>query len=149
MAGQANQTQEEGLEVIPMHTLDEKNEFLRKDLHDALMWLFVGAVVWQAADPLKKNPKRCPHQRALGLYMNIVQARALYEFYCQKKRDKEDDARARDFAPSWKRPENKPYYSKYMDGDGKAPASKRVFHLVYGRSKHSGRARRCRRLRRP
>jgi hypothetical protein len=119
-----------------MTTTNEKNEFLEEDLTDALKWLFVGAVAWQATDPKENQPERCCHQKVLAMYTSLVQARALYEFYYDVKPNrKPDDARVRDFAPSWVVPKRH-YYSKYMDGG--APANKRVFHLVYGRNRHSG-----------
>lgn len=65
---------------------------------------------------------------------NFVQARALYEFYFDQKdtkQSKPDDARAHDFAGSWSET-GTDLYLKYMRGG--APANKRVFHLVYGRS---------------
>jgi hypothetical protein len=117
-----------------MGTLDEKNRFLKEDLYDALRWLFVGTVAWHAA---KVQPDRCPHQMVLGMYTNLVQARALYEFFYSA--GNRDDARAVDFAPTWRpvaRRRASRLYSDYMVG-GK-PANKRVFHLVYNRSAHAG-----------
>lgn len=111
-----------------MPTQDEKSKFLKEDLYDSLRWLFVGTVAWHAA---RVQPDRCPHQMVLGMYTNLVQARALYEFFYS--RGKRDDARAVDFAPAW-RPVPSSLYSNYMAG-GK-PANKRVFHLVYDRSAH-------------
>ncbi|SRR5260221_10914272 len=109
-----------------MRTLDEKNGFLKDDLYDSLRWLFVGAVAWYA-------PERCPNQIVLGMYTSLVQARALYEFYYGRRNG--DNALAVDFAPSW-RPVPTSLYSKYMAA-GK-PANKRVFHIVYNRSRHAG-----------
>ena len=120
-----------------MPTLDMQNEFLEKDLSDALRWLFVGAVVWKAAD---EKPERCCHQKALGMFMSFAQARALYEFYCKEgktstKGGVSDDARAWEFCDSWTIP-NSSLYRDYMSM-GK-PANKRVFHLVYARSTKAG-----------
>ena len=111
-----------------MPTLAEKNAFLKADLRDALEWLFVGAVVWHAASD---KPERCCHQKPLGMFSVFIQARALYEFYCKKERTL-DDARALDFCDSWT-PPNSSLYRDYVQ-KGK-PLNKRVFHLVYGRSK--------------
>jgi hypothetical protein len=105
-----------------MATLDEKKEFLEKDLFDALRWSFVSAVTWYATEG---RP-----ERVLGMNTNFVQARALYEFYFTRG-SKPDDARAFDFAPSWTESAS-PLYLKYMKNE--TPANKRVFHLVYGRS---------------
>jgi hypothetical protein len=108
-----------------------KEKFLREDLRDALRWLFEGAIAWEAA---KKRPERAGHhQVVLGMYVSLVQARALYEFFYGHGQG--DDARASHFAPAWKPLETEPY-RKYMAG-GK-PANKRVFHLVYNRAAHAG-----------
>lgn len=124
---------------------DEMKKFLEEDLADALKALFVGAVVWEAADVEKGKSELCPFQRDLGMYACFVQARSLYEFYSSKKKrrpkkgQKQDDARASDFvaAGKWTEKESKSaLYSKYMDSE--SPANKRVFHLVYGRSHHAG-----------
>jgi hypothetical protein len=111
--------------------LDERKNFLDEDLSDALKGLFVGAVVWVAAD----TSERCPFQKGLGMFTSLVQARALYEFYSPKPAE-DDDARASHFAPNWRRTGVTSLYTKYM-GRG-MPANKRVFHLVYGRSAHAG-----------
>jgi len=113
-------------------TLDERKKFLEDDLSDALKGLFVGAVVWAAADA----SERCPFQKGLGMYTNLVQARSLYEFYGPRPAGDDDDARASHFAPNWDRTGVTPLGTKYM-GWGK-PANKRVFHLVYDRSVHAG-----------
>jgi hypothetical protein len=104
-----------------MPTLDEKKEFLKEDLLNALRWLFVNAVVWHASE----------NDRLSAMYTSFVEARALYEFYFAG-RGKGDDARAVHFADQWAEPQSAPYL-KYMAP--RAPAQKRVFHLVYGRSK--------------
>jgi hypothetical protein len=109
-----------------------KNKFLQKDFRDALTWLFVGAVAWEAA---QKRPERCCHQIVLGMYTSLVQARALYDFFYNKARGRDDDARASCFAPAWKET-GSALYLKYMSGE--APANKRVFHLVYEREKYAG-----------
>jgi hypothetical protein len=98
-----------------MPTTDEQNEFLEKDLPDALKWLFVGAVVWQAA---QEKPEKCCHQEALGMFMSSVQARALYEFYYSagktgRKGGKADDARAREFCNTWAAPDSIFYRNYY------------------------------------
>jgi hypothetical protein len=103
-------------------TLNDKADFLERDLYDALRWTFVSAVAWSAGDG---RP-----ERVLGMNTNFVQARALYEFYFARGGEP-DDARARDFAPSWAEPKSHSYL-KYMRRG--TPANKRIFHLVYGRS---------------
>src|SRR5271169_2288093 len=112
-------------------TIDEQKKFLEDDLSDALKGLFVGAVVWEAAH----NSEQCPFQQGLGMMTTLVQARALYEFYSSKNATAYDDARAKQFASSWTGT-NSILYNDYMAG--KKPANKRVFHLVYFRSEHSG-----------
>jgi hypothetical protein len=112
------------LMVAPIATPAERNEFLEKDLLDALRWLFVGAVTWHAT----KGQPGC----ALGMYTNLVQARALYEFYFAPEGSKPDDARACNFTSSpWTEPPST-LYVNYMAKE--TPANKRVFHLVYRRS---------------
>jgi len=71
------------------------------------------------------------------MFTSLVQARSLYEFFYGKRRDNGDDARASDFASNtgWKAPTSQ-LYKRYME-TGK-PAQKRVFHLVFNRSTHSG-----------
>jgi hypothetical protein len=108
-----------------------KESFLKEDLYDALRWLFVGAVTWEAS---RKQPQRCENQDVLGMYTSLVQARALYEFF-YAVRKKDDDARVCCFPPSWKEPKSPPYL-EYMDFE--KPANKRVFHLVYKRAAHAG-----------
>lgn len=109
----------------------EKERFINEDLYDALRWLFVAAVSWEAS---RSQPHHCANQDALAMFANITQARALYEFYyCAPKQD--DDARACHFARAWKPKESDPY-RKYMAGQ--KPANKRVFHLVYNRPDHAG-----------
>ncbi len=68
------------------------------------------------------------------MFTSLVQARALYEFYYKKTKSKKaiDDARAWEFCNSWIPPIST-LYDDYMCA-GK-PANKRVFHLVYERSK--------------
>ena len=118
-------------------TEDEKTRFLTEDLPDVLKWLVVGAVMWQAAEPKEKRDERCPHQRAVGMFTGLVQARALYDFYYAKKKTGDDDARASDFVKDWPRIRSKirsGVLARYL---GK-PVNKRVFHAVYRRSDHSG-----------
>jgi hypothetical protein len=115
-----------------MATQSEKDEFLRKDLADALKWLVVGAIMWRAADTNGGKAELCPHQRAVGMFTSLVQARALYEFYYGKD-GRPDDARLRQVS-SWT-PKQSTLYADYFANE--KPANKRVFHLVYGRSMHS------------
>jgi hypothetical protein len=101
-------------------------------LLNALRWLFVNAVVWHASDirPESENrPELLP-----AMYTSFVEARGLYEFYFSKSKRDGDDARVCHFtnANSWAEPPSS-LYLKYMGP--KTPAQKRVFHLVYGRSK--------------
>jgi hypothetical protein len=98
-----------------------------EDLKDALKWLFVGAVVWEAA----KGKQPCPNQDALGMFTTFVQARALYDFYYKEERDS-DDARAEDFCDATWEPPKSTLYLRYVAKG--SPLNKRVFHLVYGRS---------------
>jgi hypothetical protein len=108
-----------------------QNNFLKDDLYDALRWLFEGAITWEAAR--RNTACALRHQSVLGMYASLVQARALYEFFY--KEGKDDDARAKHFAPAWK-PQKTQIYQKYM---GRLrPANKRVFHLVYNRTIHAG-----------
>ncbi len=117
-----------------MPTQQEQKEFLEKDLFDSLRWLFVNAVVWHVFDirPESENkPELLP-----AMYASFVQARALYEFYFSEQDNKRDDARARHFFTdpnSWT--DKNDLYDKYMGPQ--TPAQKRVFHLVYGRSKEA------------
>ena len=110
---------------------ENKRLFLKEDLRDALKWLLVGAVVWEAA----KEKELCPNQDAIGMFTNFVQARALYEFYYIK--GKNDDARAVDFCDSWEPPQSTLFHRYVAKGK---PLNKRVFHLVYGRKQeqHAG-----------
>lgn len=116
---------------MPAIDQEAKEKFLRYDLYDALRWLFVGAVAWQAA---QTKPEWAGHNRiVLGMFTSLVQARALYEFFCGSNNRRPDDARSCDFR--WA-PGATALYSKYM-ATGQ-PANKRVFHLVYHRSRHPG-----------
>src|SRR6266705_918366 len=117
--------------IVPISD-EEKQYFLEKDFCYTLTWLFVGAVTWTAA---KTQPERCCHQAALGMFTTLVQARALYEFFYNRASTKDDDARAYDFSRSWNEAQSS-LYNNYMSGE--SPANKRVFHLVFGRDKHSG-----------
>jgi len=123
-----------------VRTPDEMKKFLEADLRDALKGVFVGAVVWDAADEEKGRAELCPFQRGIAMSASFVQARALYEFYSSKegkkpkKEEEEDDARASDFLTPGTRKDFKiSLFSKYM-----VPVNKRLFHLVYGRSGHAG-----------
>ncbi len=120
---------------MSVRPLDEatKKAFLTEDLYDALRWLFVSAVTWGAS---RDQPHRCGNQDVLAMFTSLAQARALYEFFYSNGRQ-HDDARARDFTPDpvW-RPSETSLYRTYMSAH--KPANKRVFHLVYNRSVHSG-----------
>jgi hypothetical protein len=117
--------------MLPM-TLEKRKQFIQEDFYDALRWLFVGAVSWTAH---KEEKDCCPNLDALGMFTNAVQARSLYEFYFAGTRGaRPDDARVEHFTSSWT--ETSTLYSRYMCP--RAPAQKRVFHLVYYRSTHSG-----------
>jgi hypothetical protein len=98
-----------------------------------LKWLLVGAVTWQA----HPEGTGARYLRALSMFTCLVQARALYEFFYNngKQTGPGDTAYARHFATSWN-PKPTELYSGYMAN--KAPAQKRVFHPVYGRSEYSG-----------
>jgi hypothetical protein len=109
----------------------QKQQFLKRDLRDALKWLFVGAVIWEAA---KRGKERCPNQHAVGMFTSFIQARALYEFYYKRERDT-DDARAYDFCNCW-RPPRSNLHPRYLTSG--RPLNKRVFHLVYDRERHAG-----------
>ena len=111
----------------------ELKKFLEKDLYDALRWLFEGAIAWGAPT---STAEHCRHQRVLGMYTTLVQARALYEFFFGAA-SRDDDARAAHYcSTTWQPPQSR-LYQDYMS-PGK-PANKRVFHLVYEREMHSGR----------
>jgi len=117
---------------MSVRNAQRQRDFLERDLYDALRWLLVGAVAWEAA---REQPDRWGRQYVLGMLTSFLQARALYEFYYGASA-KNDDARASHFAPSWENVPKSSLYLKYM-ASGK-PANKRAFHLVYDRAKHSG-----------
>jgi hypothetical protein len=97
--------------------------------------MFEGAIAWEAWK-LSKGSAR--HQGVLGMYTVFMEARALYEFIHSHKLPLRfpDEARADDFAsPPWQAKKSA-VYSHYMDN--KKPANKRMFHLVYRRSKTTG-----------
>lgn len=97
--------------------------FLSDDLYDALRWLFVSAVTWEAT---RQRRELCTaNQDAISMLASLTQARALYEFFFAGQQ-KGDDARARDFASNWN-PNPSSVYTTYM-GNGK-PTNKRVSHL--------------------
>lgn len=119
-----------------MDILDRMRKFLDENLYNALNGLFVGAVTWEA-HPLKKDQH---YLRGIGMSASFVQARALYEFFyntSEQYKTPQDggNAQARHFAPTWNEPKSR-LYSDYM-AHGQ-PAQKRIFHLVYCRSKYSG-----------
>lgn len=114
----------------------EMEAFLEHDLRDALKGLFVSAVSW-AAHPEQSDERGV---RGLAMYANLVQARALYEFFFGEQARNSPiiggDARALDFVSSWTPSDSRNLYATFM-GKG-AAAQKRVFHLVYGRPGYSG-----------
>jgi hypothetical protein len=113
---------------------ERMNNFLRADLKDALKWLFVGAIVWQAAK--EKKQECCSNQDALGMFTSFMQARSLYEFYYGPPEGKDDDARAEQFARTSFNPKSS-LGARYMYKEGEElPVNKRLFHMVYGRSEH-------------
>lgn len=117
------------VETVEVQVSDQdKIAFLQADFYDSLRWLFVGAVAWEAA----KTSARVEHQAVLGMYTAAVQARALYEFFYGKPN--RDDARAKHFVAKVWAPTA--LYTDYMAPQ--RPANKRMFHLVYGRDRHSG-----------
>jgi hypothetical protein len=109
----------------------DKGEFLHKDFSDTLRWMLIGAITWKAA-PTKAC---CPNLDVVGMYTALERSRTLYEFfYTAPKRD--DDARAFEFAPSWDVERQSNQYKTYMRPQ--SPVNKRISHLVWGRSGHSG-----------
>lgn len=117
---------------IKPKNVSTKQSFLNDDFYDALRWLFVSAVTWEA---MRQRSGICTvNQDAISMLASLTQARALYEFFFAVQR-KGDDARACDFASKWN-PNPSSLYTTYM-GNGK-PTNKRVSHLVYNRSAHSG-----------
>ena len=122
------------MSVLQLPPIGNRKKFLEDDFSDALKHLFVGAVIWKAAE----NTELCPFQRGLGMFTSLVQARSLYEFYHSDRR-KRDDARAEDFALGWTAKwagKESDLYKNYMAPW--KPTNKRIIHLVYFRSKHSG-----------
>ena len=120
-------------DILTTPDIPTRQGFLKEDLYDALRWLFVGAVIWEAS---RSQPHRCGNQDALGMFTSLTQARALYEFfYADGKQN--DDARAGDFTSTsgWC-PTESNLYRTYMAGQ--KPANKRVFHLVYNRPAQAG-----------
>lgn len=117
---------------VPGPARSTKETFLRQDLYDALRWLFVSAVSWEA---MRQRPGLCAaNQDAISMLASLTQARALYEFFFAKGQH-DDDARASHFAPQWN-PSITPLYTTYMDD--RKPTNKRVSHLVYNRPAHAG-----------
>ena len=116
-----------------MATDDEINQLLRDDLTNDFACLCVAAVTWHAAEICGE---RTPHQKMIAMNAAILHARALYEFFLGPP-PKLDDARAADFSFT---PKPTSLYLEYMYSKKpiEAPANKRLFHLVYNRSKHSG-----------
>lgn len=138
-----------------MRTVESQEDFLKDDLSDALKGLFVGAVVWEAADRAEKAKEKelCPFLKELAASASFVQARALYEFYNPKKTDKPrgergETAHASHFG-EWTDKEftndELDLFEKYIRGPEatgvfrtNSPINKRVFHLAYDRSDFSG-----------
>lgn len=138
-----------------MRTVDNQKDFLRDDLSDALKGLFVGAVVWEAADRAEKAKEKelCPFLKGLAASASFVQARALYEFYNPRETDKPkgekgETAHASHFG-EWTEKEftseELDLFKKYIKGQEttgvfrtNSPINKRVFHLAYDRSDFSG-----------
>jgi hypothetical protein len=127
-----------------MRSAENVNDFLKKDLADALKALFVAAVVWTAAAEAERTHKKenCPFVKGIAASANFVQARALYDFYNPKKSRKPrgvpgETACADHFAQNWTEKDFQSYlYDRYLDDQ--KPANKRVFHLAYERSDFSG-----------
>jgi hypothetical protein len=111
-----------------------KRDFLKDDLYNSLKELFLGAVTWHA----HPEGKGARYLRDLGMFTCFVQARALYEFFYHKVEQTKPGGTAcsQHFASPWRPCDLQNLYSKYMGKN--APAQKRVFHLVYGRSCFSG-----------
>jgi hypothetical protein len=141
---------------VYMRTEGSQKDFLKDDLSDALKGLFVGAVVWEAADKAEKAEKKelCPFLKRLAASASFVQARALYEFYDPKnppdklKGEKGETAHASHFG-KWTEMEftsdELKLFEKYIRGQKatgvfrtNSPINKRVFHLAYDRSDFSG-----------
>ena len=138
-----------------MRSADSQKDFLKDDLSDALKGLFVGAVVWEAADRAEeaKEKELCPFLKRLAASESFVQARALYEFYNPKKTDKPrgekgETAHASHFG-EWTQKESTSdelnLFEKYIRGQEatgvfrtNSPVNKRVSHLAYDRSDFSG-----------
>ncbi len=139
-----------------MRTVESQKDFLKDDLSDALKGLFVGAVVWEAADRAEKAKQKelCPFLKRLAASESFVQARALYEFYNPKKIDKPkgkkgEPAHASHFG-QWTEKEftsdiMSDLFEKYIGGQKatgvfgtNSPINKRVSHLAYDRSDFSG-----------
>ena len=120
-----------------------RRQSLEDDLYNALCYLFEGAIAWdawkrtteKAAGEKPSSTVILRHQGVLGMYTAFMEARALYEFFHKHGRRGHDDARADDFASEWKANQTD-VYKNYMAAE--KPANKRMFHLVYGRSEHSG-----------
>jgi hypothetical protein len=122
----------------------DRKRFLQEDLYNALRYLFEGAIAWDAwkrteekAAKGEPHPAVFRHQGVLGMCTTFMEARALYEFFHKhaRRRIDSDDARADDFASTWRADESE-VYKDYMAH--LKPANKRMFHLVYRRSAQSG-----------
>jgi hypothetical protein len=110
---------------------NEKVAFLRADFYDTLRWMLVGAVTWKAAPTWKAFP----HLIVVGMYTALERSRTLYEFFYAGN-GRNDDARAEQFASVWNSADQSALYKKYMGP--RKPVNKRISHLVWKRSAHSG-----------
>lgn len=128
-----------------MRSAENRNDFLKKDLADALKALFVAAVVWTAAAEAERTHKKeiCPFVKGIAASASFVQARALYDFYDPKKSRKlrgfqgESACACHFVARKWTEKDfQSDLYDRYLDNQ--KPANKRVFHLAYERSVFSG-----------
>ncbi len=119
----------------------DRNQFLGEDFYNSLRYMFEGAIAWHAWKQATEKRERASsifrHQGVLGMYTTFMEARALYEFFHNHapRRSDSDDARADDFASTW-RADKSGVYKDYMAH--LKPANKRMFHLVYRRSEKSG-----------
>jgi hypothetical protein len=128
-----------------MRSVENRNDFLKKDLADALKALFVAAVVWRAAVEAARTHQKevWPFVEGIAASACFVQARALYDFYDPKKSRElsgvpGESAYASHFvSQKWTSGDfQSDLYDRYLDNQ--KPANKRVFHLVYDRSDYSG-----------
>jgi hypothetical protein len=137
------------------HTTHDARRAPCDDLSDALKGLFVGAIIWEAADRAEKAKEKelCPFLKRLAASESFVQAHALYEFYNPKKTDKPkgkkgETAHASHFG-EWTEKEftsdELKLFERYIRGHEvtgvfrtNSPVNKRGSHLAYDRSDFSG-----------